>query len=527
MGCKHSSTAIDTTTRPSFPSNASVTTDLIQHTIVNDISKELTFTHLLGKGAFGTVHAATCVRTGHHWAVKKVELSKKTDREALRHEMDILKHLHHPNIVKVVKSYEDKSYMYMVMQLCTGKALFDHVYKQKVVFSEKKIRDIVRSLARAVAFLHANDFIHRDLKLENVLLENASDCKSVQLCDFGFSRHCLPGEVLTKTLGTVDYVSPEVLEGSYDAKCDVWSIGVITYELISRTSPFRGSTQDETLGNILDGKLNFEHKVWKEFSSSAQDFIRKCCHVNVNERVTADQALTLPWLAESFPTEAHESSLTADDWNSMMCHMQAFSKSRKIKQTAMLSVALGLTDIVVEPKLREVFHTMDILRNGTLNQHEFTLAVTKYTKWTAAEVYDVFIQMDQTNSKNINYLEFLAATLNPRNLNEVTMKKAFATLDTSQAGKISTQGLQSILKSNSSFSTPTAIQAMIDDADLTGDGCLNYEEFKSMFLHETPRVAKSMFGTPLAIDTKNAASTDDITLVCHEENENINKQDKQ
>ncbi len=109
----------------------------------------------------------------------------------------------------------------MVMQLCTGRELFDHLYRDKKVFAESEVRDIVQSLLRAVAYLHKHQITHRDLKLENLLLDDESDYSSVRLCDFGFSKYCKKGETMKQVLGTVDYVAPEVLEGNYTQVCVV------------------------------------------------------------------------------------------------------------------------------------------------------------------------------------------------------------------------------------------------------------------------------------------------------------------
>lgn len=121
----------------------------------------------------------------------------------------------------------------MIMQLCKGKELYDHLYQEHRKFSENDVRRIIRALLRAVAFLHSNFITHRDLKLENLLLENAEKPGSLRLCDFGLSTRFKRGEKLVKPLGTIDYVAPEVLDGDYNEKCDLWSVGVICFELLS------------------------------------------------------------------------------------------------------------------------------------------------------------------------------------------------------------------------------------------------------------------------------------------------------
>lgn len=133
-----------------------IASDLIQHFFVNDITTCFEFGKTLGEGAFGCVVKGTNKKTKTSRAIKIVLLKNAIDKNALRNEITILKRLHHPNLVKVISSYEDLEKMYMVMQLCTGKELFDHLYKHKRVFSEVEIHAIVQSLLRAVAYLHSN-----------------------------------------------------------------------------------------------------------------------------------------------------------------------------------------------------------------------------------------------------------------------------------------------------------------------------------------------------------------------------------
>ncbi|GLE07525.1 hypothetical protein PINS_up017955 [Pythium insidiosum] len=117
---------------------------------------------------------ATSVHSGKEWA-RVVKLDNEVERDALRNEIDILRRLHHPHILRVLASYEDAEHMYMVMQLWKGKVLYEHVYRDRRAFSEDDVRRLTHALLRAMAFLHSNNITHRDLKLENLLLENAEN----------------------------------------------------------------------------------------------------------------------------------------------------------------------------------------------------------------------------------------------------------------------------------------------------------------------------------------------------------------
>lgn len=451
--------------------------DLVQHFFVQDINEHFKFHEQLGKGAFGFVTRATNLKTSKNWAIKIVDLSNAVDKDALRNEINMLKRLQHPNIVRVVSSYEDNERMYMVMQLCTGRELFDHLYKEKKAFSEKEVAGLIRNLLRAVAYLHANQITHRDMKLENLLLENDSETATLKVCDFGFSKFIKPGERLTKALGTVDYVSPEVLVGDYNEKCDIWSVGVIAYELIAGKSPFRGKTQDETMSNILDAQLGFQEPIWSDISPRCKAFIKSLVREEPEDRCSAIEALEHPWLSIDKVIQ-----LDAEQKQHVIDTITKFSQSRQMKQTALLSLALGADDHVDEPFLsRDVFHQMDLDQTGTIDIDEFCIALTGLGL-ERAEAERLFASVDQTKSKTINYLEFLAATMSQKHLDETALKEAFHRLDTTKTGRISVQGLSDLLKR---LFDADEVRTMIESADIKGDGCLDYDEFKAMF-DETP-----------------------------------------
>ena len=129
------------------------------------------------------------------------------------------------------------------------------------------------------------------MKPENLLLESSEDLHSIKLIDFGTAQRFHPGQILTDTIGTAYYIAPEVLNGSYSKECDIWSIGVISYILLSGSPPFRGKSDLEILKSIQEGKVTFDQPVWKQISPTAINFIVSCLTKEANQRVTAEQLL--------------------------------------------------------------------------------------------------------------------------------------------------------------------------------------------------------------------------------------------
>jgi calcium-dependent protein kinase len=496
-----------------------LTSDLIQHKIIEDIDEFFEFTNVIGTGHFGCVKRAISKKSGKEWAIKIVSLNNEVDKDALRNELNILKRLHHPQIVRVIASYEDKEQMYMVMQFCKGKSLYEHLYKDKHEFKEEEIRKIIRGLLRAIAFLHSNFITHRDLKLENLLLESeGQNCNSLKLCDFGLSTRFKRGEKLQKPLGTIDYIAPEVLDGEYNEKCDLWSVGVICDELFTGISPFHAATIDETMGKIFDGVLVFEDSKWKHFSPSAIHFIKSLVKEDIEKRLSAQQALDHKWLRDDLGTataggsssnnnsssssivkssttatssEESCSSTLQNNKRLLLTNMLSFSRCRKMKQTALLSVALGISEDHIQQEMAaEVFHSMDKDKNGRLSREEFCSSLEE-CGISAQDASELFTRIDQTKTGNLNFLEFIAAVMDQREIGQSTIKEAFSLLDGEKTGRLSIAGLKDVFRHSL---MADEVKEMIDSVDTSKDGYVDFDEFQEMFNTPNTPLAKVQEG---------------------------------
>lgn len=194
-------------------------------------------TKVLGVGAFGRVF----MTTNRHDKNLKVAI-KVLDKHKLKENIDciieevaILNKLDHPNIVKYFETYDDNKYIYLVMEYVSGQQLFDKITQQEnQTFGEREAADYMEKLFQAINHCHAQGVIHRDIKPENIMI---TDQGSVRLIDFGLSR-ASKTKNLTDMAGTPYYMAPEVLQGSYQAQADIWSLGVLLYTLVSGYLPF-------------------------------------------------------------------------------------------------------------------------------------------------------------------------------------------------------------------------------------------------------------------------------------------------
>ena len=252
---------------------------------------------MLGSGAFGEVRVCVHRESQAQRAVKVLRKSHmdEDEKRMFFNEINILKDLDHPNILKMYEFFEDEKRYYIVTDICKGGELFDEIVA-KGKFSEKDAAMLINQVLTCINYCHKNNIVHRDLKPENVLLEANKEFDQIKIIDFGTSLVVKDGEKLDEKLGTPYYIAPEVLQKNYGAKCDIWSIGVITYIILSGIPPFNGASDQEIMKKVKLGKFNFNDPVWKSISDSCKDFISTLLTLDQNTRPSAEKALEHPWL---------------------------------------------------------------------------------------------------------------------------------------------------------------------------------------------------------------------------------------
>lgn len=212
-------------------------------------------------------------------------------------EYEITKELQHPNIIKMYNCYEMPEKLYFVMELATGGDLFTRINEQGP-FGEEQCRIIMSQLLRALEYMHSKHHLHRDLKLDNIMLLD-KQALTIKLVDFGIARVMSDDDKPTTFVGTDKYLAPEiidVLQGKrdcYNTQADVWAAGVVFYMLICGDYPF---TDPGIAKKIQTGKYSLVKKEWKSVSTSCKDLLPQMLNPDPSQRITAAQALQHPWL---------------------------------------------------------------------------------------------------------------------------------------------------------------------------------------------------------------------------------------
>jgi calcium-dependent protein kinase len=256
----------------------------------------------IGKGGYSTVYKCTD-KVGLSYACKKV-LKSKVEKHRIINEIEIMKSLCYcPTTIKLIEAGEDEDNYYIIQELCKKGSLADYIVNHKVK-EEKEVIKIVRGILCGLYHVHEHNIVHCDVKLGNIFV--FEDCNDVQLKLGDFGNSIKLGKDIEENKhilsGTPHFMSPEVLSHTYDTKSDIWSLGVMTYELISGTLPFndRNNKYNPSINmlwkSIFNDNPTFKETAWENISDLCQDFIKQCLIKDFNTRPSTLACLEHPWL---------------------------------------------------------------------------------------------------------------------------------------------------------------------------------------------------------------------------------------
>ena len=428
----------------------------------------------IGAGGYARCLLVKNKTTGQLYACKELQKNKLNNVASLKSEIQILIKLDHPNIIKLYEIYENDNYIYLVMELCTGGELFDRIIQkteQGKQFTEKEVANIFQQMMSAINYCHSNKIVHRDLKPENLLLATQDENSPIKVIDFGMSRIFNNKQAMFDKVGTAYYISPEVLDGFYDEKCDIWSAGVILYILLCGYPPFNGNDDDEIFESIKKRKFVFPEAEWANISKEAKDLINKMLSDPLT-RLTAEQVLVHPWLVNQLNknTKAKEIKLNFNTF-------KTYSGANKLSRAVLTYIASRLTDDEVK-KLKDAFQKIDVNGDGMLTLDELKNAINQNPEVHVMNIEQIFKTIDTDNSGVINYTEFLAASIDKRiYLQEDKLRDAFKLFDEDKSGKISKSEISKVLKFKKSGAEMTKL---FEKYDLNGDGEIDFDEFLNM-----------------------------------------------
>eukprot|EP00347_Sterkiella_histriomuscorum_P016684 403352253 len=444
---------------------------------ITDIRTVYAFEKLIGGGHFGSVRLAHRITDPQiKYAVKSIlKENIKKDVKLLEEELAILAQVDHPNIIKFHETYIDYRYVHIVMELSEGGELFEKIVEMHK-FNEKQAASLMRKILSAVKHLHEHGICHRDLKPENFLFSDKSEDPEIKLIDFGLSKRfgniqeLDPSEKMHTIVGTPYYVAPEVLRGNYDFACDIWSLGVILFILLCGYPPFEGDNNKEIFKNVLKQNLEFDPSDWSEISNEAKDLISKMLIKDPTQRISAEGALSHPWFQMSQTT-----SFSFD--SKIIQRIKEFRAPQRLQVEALTFLVNNVTKEIDFKTLRDAFRVLDKKNTGLLTVNEIKEAF-KGSNFSQEDLNDIFKNIDLNHDGEINYSEFLAATVDKKKaLTLQNLWFAFHHFDVDNSGYITERGLEEVFHREGRQINKEQIHEIMLQADQENKGRVSFDDF--------------------------------------------------
>jgi calcium-dependent protein kinase len=439
----------------------------------------------LGEGSYGCVYRVEHKQTGLIRAMKKIIKNPKSKKESemeILNEINILKKMDHPSIVKIFEFYNTPDGYYLITEFCSDGELFNEI-TEHAPFSEPVAASIMYQILSAVNYCHNLNIIHRDLKPENILIEK-KDGKifSIKVIDFGTAKLYEKNTREKKVIGSSYYIAPEVLTENYNQMCDLWSCGVILYILLSGKAPFSGKTDKIIFEKIKLGKYNMKLKPFENISSEVKDIINNLLQLSPNKRMTAQKALEHSWFRK-LEIKINSMENNIDRIKRSLENIKRYNPELKLQQVVIAYLVHNIPQLQIIKDAYKIFLTFDENMDGKITKKEMVKVFKKMLKMTSKvdeEVDEIFKKLDNDNNGYIEYEEFVRASIDKEIfLKEEVLKFAFKFFDKDNSGEITVEELKSVFCLGNDVSEKV-LDKIVEKIDKDGNKVISYQEFSDM-----------------------------------------------
>ena len=460
--------------------------DLLVQDKNTNFNEDYKILETLGEGAFGKVYKVKNIYNNEIRAMKILnKTSGKRNRELEKdviNEINILKSMDHPNIMKIFEFYNCKDCYSIILELCTGGDFFQEIDK-KSPFREDYVSYIMYQIFSAVNYCHKMKIIHRDLKPENILIVNRdrNGWPHIKICDFGTAKLFINGMIQRQTIGSSYYIAPEVLKASYNEKCDLWSCGVIMYLLLSGRVPFNGKDDEEIFKNVRKGKYDLSEDPFDKISDECRSLLTGLLNMNNTKRLNSYEALNHPFISKYKSKEKFNSINNKREIGNLFDNLKKFKSNSILQDTTLAYLVHNFpqnSDVVNACKL---FNLIDKNGDGKISQKE----LSDYVKENLPEIKEndiknLFLILDKDNSGFIQYEEFVrGAVTKNKFMEERLLKFAFKFFDKDDSGEITIDEIEELFYKNikDKKNVKDILKKIIEEADINKDGKISFREF--------------------------------------------------
>ena len=439
----------------------------------------------LGSGSYGAVYLAKNVVMDNIVAIKTIEKTEDNmvDDLEIKNEINILKKLSHPNIVKVYEFFDTILYYYIVTEYCKKGELFSYIKNR---YSEKQLAVLFYQVFSGLCYLHEKKIIHRDLKLENIMVSDVEkDVKTgeeyfwIKIIDFGTAKIFEKNKTEKSIIGSSYYIAPEVLKQKYNEKCDTWSVGVILYMTLVGVAPFDGRTDEEIIHRIKTGKYNKKNSRFVEHSEEVKDLVYKLLEMNTEKRYSAKEALNHPWFQKYGGRNLFD-NFKEDDIKLYIENLFNYKYNSKLQELVIAFLVHNLSNNDETLIILKMFRHFNKAGDCKLTKKELTLGLYDYKEKEAVdEMVDIiFERLDGDNNGYIEYEEFLRACIDKKHLmTRENLKYAFKFLDKDNSRTLNAQKIINAFLAKSNKEFEAIFNIYLKEVDKDGDGIIDFNQF--------------------------------------------------